>query len=137
MSTSGLLKSPFFLYPLFCVGESLIAYVTSCANFAHVPNILLTMHILHIYRMWFTSVQNEYSTKANCTHNVRNTCSRFLYGIVPQIRTRRSVEHCTPHADGAQLHFTGLSYRFWNDKYLLLIICWQSMELLEYPVNQF
>ena len=33
-----------------------------------------------------------------------------------QKKTRRSVEHCTLHADGARLHFTCLSYRFWNDK---------------------
>ena len=32
--------------------------------------------------------------------------------------TRRSVEHCIPHADGAQLHLTGLSYRVQNDKVL-------------------
>ena len=36
---------------------------TSCAHFAHVPNILLTTYILHICRMWFTSAQNECSTR--------------------------------------------------------------------------
>ena len=39
------------------------AMYTSCAHFAHVPNILLVTHILHICRMWFTSAQNECSTK--------------------------------------------------------------------------
>ena len=62
-----------------CVQTAHILHMyTSCAHFAHVPNILLVTHILHICRMWFTSAQNECSTKANCVYNVRSACSRFL-----------------------------------------------------------
>ena len=47
--------------------------------------------------------------------------------------TRCSVEHSTPHANGAQLHFTGLSYRIWNDK--VVPITWQSMEEVAFHFN--
>ena len=42
----------------------------------------------------------------------------------PRTKTRHSVEHCTPHTDGARLHFTGLSYRLQNDK--VVPVTWQS-----------
>ena len=45
--------------------------------------------------------------------------------LVTGSKTRRRVEHCNHHADGAWLHFTGL-YRFYNDK--VLPVTWQSME---------
>ena len=39
--------------------------------------------------------------------------------------TGGSVEHCTPHAGGAPLHFTGLTRMI---KFYLLPTCWQSVE---------
>ena len=38
---------------------------------------------------------------------------------------KRCLEHCTPHANGAPLYFTGLSYIL---KFYLFSICWQSVE---------
>ena len=40
-------------------------------------------------------------------NDIHQTCV-YSYAHV----TRRSVEHCTQHANGAQLHFTDLPYRF-------------------------
>ena len=37
---------------------------------------------------------------------------KFGTCIENHVTTRRSVEHSTPHANGALLHFTGLSYIF-------------------------
>ena len=43
----------------------------------------------------------------------------------PSLETKRSVEHCTPHANGAPLHFIGFAYIL---KFYLLPMCWQSVE---------
>ena len=39
----------------------------------------------------------------------------MYFKLVAIVKTRHSVEHCTLHADGTPLHFTGLSL---NDKVL-------------------
>ena len=50
-------------------------------------------------------------------------------------KTRHSVEHCTLHADGAWIHFTGLSIVFRMIKLYLLPIYWQSMEEVAFHFN--
>ena len=46
------------------------------------------------------------------------------------------VEHCTPHADGTPLHFTGLSYLiYFNDKGLPVTYFWQSVEEVAFRFN--
>ena len=48
---------------------------------------------------------------------------------------RCSVEHCTPHADVAWLHFTGYLIDFKMIKFYLVPICWQSMEEVAFCFN--
>ena len=63
-------------------------------------------------------------------HKHRSSCP------MAKLLTRRSVEHCTPHADGAPLHFTGLSYIFRMIKfYLFLAECGRGSISLQSPVT--
>ena len=58
--------------------------------------------------------------------------------VVPQIKTRHSIEHCTLHADGARQHFTGLSYSFIMIKLYLLPISMEEVAFhfnLQQPIN--
>ena len=66
---------------------------------------------LHVYNIIVYCVSSERKIEHVHKHSSW-TCSMAKNKQQQQQKTRHSVEHSTPHADGARLHFTGLSYRF-------------------------